>query len=273
HGMYALNPQVAEGKTFLEETFNKTIFKLILNRTDSVIGLSKTIVNYAKKYGSKWSKYYVIPNGVDLDLYNGSLHKKMDYRLKYGLPVDNVVILFRGRFNYVKGVMEAAYAARYVTKHWSNVFFIFVGDGPLKNLIKKILNGLKNVKIYDWASTAAIHELYIASDIYLIPSKWEALPITLIEAMAARLYIISTKVGGIPDVLEGYPRKVFIASFDPKAIVEALEKALNKTCATNVTIDLRRCLKQFNWRSIVHTIENVYNETILRLSKVVSKSE
>jgi glycosyltransferase involved in cell wall biosynthesis len=260
HGMYALNPYVAGGKTLLEEFFNKTIFKFILKNANSIIGLTKNIVSYAKKYGPKETKYYEIPNGINLDSYERNLHKKAEYRNKYGLPKDKTIVLFRGRFTHVKGVLEAAYAAKYAMKSRLDMFFLFVGNGPLKRTIENILNGVKNVKILDWTPTEAIHELYIASDIYFLPSKWEALPITLMEAMAARLYIVSTPVGGIPDVLTNYPLKTFIYSLDLKLMIKALNEASRKICVKNGMINNRvgTYIAQFDWRNIVYKIEQVY---------------
>lgn len=253
HGMYALNPHVTGGKTLLEEVFNNLIFRSLLKKTDTVIGLTKSIVSYARKYGTKKTKYYVIPNGVDLDLYNKNLHRKIEYRIKYGLPLDKIIVLFRGRFTYVKGVLEAAYAAKSVENKKSNLFFLFVGEGPLKYAVKKILSDLKNVKILSWTPQETIHELYIASDVYLLPSKWEALPITLIEAMAARLYIISTLVGGINDVLHGYPLSIAIKDTKYSTIAKALLKVAHENFKV---YEVERYIEQFDWKSITNRIEN-----------------
>ena len=217
-------------------------------------------MNYAKNYGPKEAKYYEIPNGIDLDSYERNLHKKAEYRDKYGLPKDKTIVLFIGRFTHVKGVLEAAYAAKQTIKSRPNMFFLFVGNGPLKRDIENILNGVKNIKILDWIPMEAVHELYIASDIYFLPSKWEALPITLMEAMAARLYIVSTPVGGIPDVLTNYPLKTFIYSLDLKLIVKALNEASRKICIKNGMVNNRvgAYIAQFDWRNIVYKIEQVY---------------
>jgi len=261
HGMYALNPYVFGGQTLPEEVFNRTWLRTLLKRSDSIISLSRSIMNYVKRYGPKEAKYYVIPNGVDVNLYSKNLHRKMEYRAKHGLPQDKRVVLFRARFAHVKSVLESAYAVKSIAKSRQDIFCLFVGDGPLKHAVKEILSQTKNVRVLGWMPAEILHELYIASDIYLLPSKWEALPITLIEAMAARLRIVSTPVGGIPDVLEGYPLKVIINDSKPSTIFEALYKVCDDyDYDLKIVSEIEDYVKQFDWNVIASRVEHVYNE-------------
>ena len=263
HGMYALNPYIQGGRTLVEEVFNRTLFRKALENCNSIIGLSQTLLKYAMQYGPQTAKYYQIPNGVDIDLYNRNLKNKWRYRKKYNLPFNRIIIIFSGRFTHVKGVLEAAYAAKHITKINPELFFLFVGDGPLKNHVHTILEGVNNVKIFDWIPVSVIHELYIASDILILPSKWEALPITMIEAMAARLFIIATPVGGMLDVLKDYPLKKLLIGNHSDSIVNALKELTRSTTGiTNVNQinDLVEiAIEQYDWIRIIEKLEYVYD--------------
>jgi len=261
HGMYALNPYVAGGRTRLEELFNKTVFKIVLKKSDSIIGLTDSMINYAKRYGPAYTRYYEIPNGVDMNLYRRNLPNKMEYRAKYALPQDKLIILFRGRFTHVKSVLEAAYAVKRLARFRNDLFFLFVGDGPLKYVVEGILGEVGNVKVWSWMPSGTIHELFIASDIYLLPSKWEGLPITLMEAMAANLYIVSTPVGGVGDIIQRYPSATTMMDSRPSTIFEALWEACDICNSTErKSSEIDSYVKRFDWNAITNEIERVYTE-------------
>lgn len=261
HGMYALNPTNLLARA-MEEIFNLTVFRRELKKANAVIGLTPTITDFARRYGSSSNTYFTIPNGVDIEVFQENSKNKQYFREKYGVPERKVVILFRGRFSSVKGVLELAEAARVLAKKYNEMFFLFVGDGPLCVKLKQTLKSIKaSSKIIGWTPVSEIPELYIASDIYVLPSKWEALPITLIEAMTSFLHIVAMPVGGIPDVIANYPWKTYIEGFSPSHIVKALETSLhaiyNKESGSGY-VDITR----YDWGRISGEIEDVYRNSV-----------
>ncbi len=266
HGMEGLdhdNPFAC----FLENVFNRTILASMLKNISAIIGLTPKVTNYLKKYIPEKSKFFTIPNGIYLDHFQETLHSKLMYRRKYGLPLDKKIILFRGRFSQVKGILELLKAVKSISVEKSDVLFVFVGDGPLRNPIIMTAEEVSNQKmmIFNWTPYSDIHELYIASDIYVLPSKREALPITIIEAMASRLHIVTTPVGGIPDVLSHYPWKTYINGFSPNAIINALNQSISvintKKNEKEIT-KYNNYIKHFEWTKIAKETEKVYSELL-----------
>ena len=96
-----------------------------------------------------------------------------------------------------------------------------VGQGKLENKIRSVVQGLKGIQILDWQPAESIHEIYIAADLFILPSKFEALPLTILEAMAADLHIIYSNVGGVNDILQGYTKKNMLKSIAPEEISRA----------------------------------------------------
>jgi glycosyltransferase involved in cell wall biosynthesis len=264
HGMYALDPDTVGGRTPAEEIFNRTIFRVLLDRTNSVIGLTRTIAEYARRYEDRHTKYYVVPNGVDMEKYNQNLRRKCEYRIKYGLPLDKTIVLFRGRFARVKGIIEAVSAADSLLRSDEGLFFVFVGAGPLAGMPRILASRFKeDVRVFGWLPSEAVPELYIASDTYMLPSRWEALPITLLEAMAARLYVVSVPVGGIMDVLKGYPFKTIIQELTPDNLAAAVRSAPrhDSRIDNSTASDLDQYLSSFDWSNIARKVETVYYDT------------
>ena len=76
HGTYGLNPNVIGGRSSLEDLFNKVVFTRVLKMANGVIGLTKQITDYGRKYANSSNLYYVIPTGVDTKVYKENRSKK-----------------------------------------------------------------------------------------------------------------------------------------------------------------------------------------------------
>lgn len=260
HGLHALSP--ANGlANIVEEIFNHTVFRQELTKVSAIIGLTPKITDYARKYGPSSKNYFTIPNGVDQRIFGSNRKSRVNYRKKYGIDQNSIVVLFRGRFATVKGVLELAEASKLVAKRNSRAYFLFVGGGSLLNKLAEILAPIEqNCKIIGWSPANDIHELYIASDIFILPSKSEALPLTILEAMAARLHIVATPVGGIPEVLQMYPHKNFIEKLHPSEICNSILGAI--AALEKRTLEPQpeqyECLKKFDWQKVACQVEDVY---------------
>ncbi len=94
--------------------------------------------------------------------------------MKYGIGSEVFVVLFVGRFASVKGVLELAESSKLVVNRIRDVLFLFVGGGPLTSDLVEVLKPVKdNVKIIDWVPYGEVHELYLASDMFVLPSRSE----------------------------------------------------------------------------------------------------
>ena len=260
HGMFALNPNVIGGKTIIEELFNKYFFKKIFSNINAVIGLTPDVTNYAKIFTNESTRYYTIPNGVDVIMFKENLKRKNEYRKNYNIGHNSIVILFRGRFEQVKGILEFAKAAKKLVMN-KKIEIVIVGRGSLVASLKAIVAGTNRIHIYDWQPEDKIHELYIASDIFAIPSRFEALPVTLMEAMNAGLYIVYSQVGGMPEMLKQYPRCTPIQNISQIDLENVLSKIISNFDEENVSESLSYASK-FDWKSITADTSKVYAECI-----------
>lgn len=259
HGLYALTTE----PTLVEEIFNQTVFKWLLHNVDAVIALTPTMASYVRKYDNN-SQLYIIPNGVDLDIFRKNFHRKFEYRAKYGLSKDKIIVLYRGRFVDVKGFPELIRAIEILNKNKeikSKVSFLLVGDGPLrKEAVEKIAK-YSNCKIMNWTPMSVVHELYIASDIFILPSKWhEAFPLVTLEAMAAGLYIVASKRGSLPDVLRGYIRKKYLETISVDEIVKVLTQIIYNWHDKENVED--KYVEKFDWAKVVNEVQKVYQKVL-----------
>jgi glycosyltransferase involved in cell wall biosynthesis len=259
HGTYALNPANLGGKSTIEDLFNKYLFKRILRRSDFVIGLTKQNIEYARKFSSPINKFRIIPNGVDSAKFRTNLHRKKEYRAKLNISEPKLVVLFVGRFDESKGALNFVQAAELLLRNHDTKFeVIMVGKGRLKGEISQIANRIKNIHILDWQPAEKIHEIYIAADIFVLPSKFEGLPLTILEAMAANLHIIYSNVGGVDEIMQNYPNKYMLKNVTPKEISQSCVTSYYNY-SENQNASPRDDSFNFDWKHIVGMINDVYN--------------
>lgn len=261
HGMYALNPNVLGGKSIIEDWFNKYVFTGILSKTNGVIGLTEHIMNYAKQFGKDSTKYFTIPNGVITELFQKNLNKKVEYRKKYGINQNSIIVLFCGRFEHVKGIIDFAEAAKNIVKK-SRSEIVIVGGGSLGSKVKSIIGNSEHIHLFDWQPQEQIHELYIASDVFVIPSRFEALPLTIIEAMNAGLHIVATQVGGIPEILEGYSAKTTLSKVSTNEIENVVLNVISNFRAPDNMNELLGYAQKFDWDYVTSNTVKAYAECI-----------
>lgn len=119
-------------------------------------------------------------------------------------PRRNDVVLFLGRIEKAKGIFESVDAISMVRREFPGVKLWFAGEGErdaLRSYIDK--SGLGGtVEFFGWVSGELKTRLLREATLYILPSYLEGLPMGVLEAMAAGLPVVATRVGGIPSVVE-----------------------------------------------------------------------
>lgn len=113
------------------------------------------------------------------------------------------VILFSGLLCQAKGIYDLIDAVKIVGQSHPILVRIF-GNGEVEK-VREYAAGMGSVTVFPWVDRAIMTEEYKRADIFILPSYIEGLPMVILEAMGNGLPIISTRVGGIPEiVIEGY---------------------------------------------------------------------
>lgn len=244
----------SEFQKFYHEESNsiqKKYIKRILNKSNKVIALSdewKTILSE------------IVENNKIEVLYN-SIEVKSNLNNK---NYEEENILFLGRLGKRKGVYDILEVAPKIISKHPNVKFIIAGDGEVDNVrtLCKEKGIEKNVKILGWTSGDDKIKLLNQATVYLLPSYNEGMPISILEAMSYKLPVVSTNIGGIPQLvredIEGY-------LFNPGDLSE-LESILNKILSSE---KLRKKLggnsfekvdKHFNIEKNIYKLCSIYRK-------------
>ncbi len=186
HG-YAINPYINPIKRFLYLNAER-IASLFGN---VIITQAKVHIESSFKWGiGKRNKFYHIPNFIKFQDFNPVERK----------DTEEIVIGTVGNLKPQKNPIIWAKVAKKVTSRYPNVIFIYIGDGPLRNEVSKIVSNNDRVKLFGWRDD--IPELLSKMDIFFLPSRWEGLPRTVLEAMASGLPVVASCVDGTSEVVK-----------------------------------------------------------------------
>ena len=146
----------------------------------------------------------VINNGVDTKVYKINPQRKGCFKSRYSIPQDSKIVSFIGRLSEEKNPsLFAEIGARILARMPTNVHFVVAGDGPELEKVKSIIKN-KNLNA-NFTLTGTIDDvvdLLNDTDVLLVVSRIEGVPIVILEAMSVGVPVISTNAGAISEVIE-----------------------------------------------------------------------
>jgi glycosyltransferase involved in cell wall biosynthesis len=154
--------------------------------------------------GSSAEQVTTIYNGIDL-----SAFADMDYaqerqavRAEFGIPSDASVLITVAVLRPPKGIQFMIRALPAVLARHPNTYYLIVGSGPHQQVLnEEVANAGVNGHVIFAGMRKDVPRLLAASDVFVLSTLTEALPTVLAEAMAARLPLIASRVGGIPEMI------------------------------------------------------------------------
>ena len=248
---YVVTVQRQENRNFLKT--------LIYKNAVCCIAASSYIKRYFEEIKSK--NIEVIPNGIDLRKFENLDRQRS--REKLGIK-DEFLIMTVGRLEKVKGIEYLIQAVNIPNSKFQipNSKLLIIGDGSerenLENLAKK-LNLKERIKFLGEIPNEKIPTHLAAADCFVLPSVKEGFGIVLLEAMAAGIPIIATKVGGVPDLIEHGKTGILVESRSPQKITEAIYRIYsNPELPKNLTKNARNNLEKYNWQNIAEKVYENY---------------
>lgn len=189
---------------------SKTILaKEIYNSLSKIITVSNYISNTVNSIMSNDNKCITVYNGIDLDAFTSiQLNSKIN-RISLGINADDFLLIFCGRINPEKGIMELT-TAMTLLNDYPQIKLLIIGGSFFGNetndnsFVKKLKDGVLRIRdriiFTGYIQYNLIPSYLKLADVAIVPSIWnDPFPTTVIEAQAAGLPIIATRRGGIPE--------------------------------------------------------------------------
>ena len=168
----------------------------------------------------------VIPNGVDLQALDHARLNRADARQALGLPQDRFVFGTVANFYPAKNLPNYIRAVAPLLKQSPSASLVVIGEGPERPQLEQAIREAGTAQqIILTGTRAQAHSFLAAFDVFVLPSTKEGMPFSLLEAMAARLPCIATRVGAHAWMLEGTGSSV-VPPNDAKSLQQALSEAL-----------------------------------------------
>lgn len=203
------------------------------------------------------SKVSVIPNAVDTYSFTPDPNQRVQNRI-------TVVVV--SRLVYRKGVDLTAQIIGELCDKYKEVCFLITGDGPKRWLLEEIRErkGLQDrVTLLGSLEHSQVRNVLVKGDIFLNTSLTEAYCMAIVEAASCGLKVVSTKVGGIPEVLPEH--LIYLTEPTVPSLMNGLEKAINDLKAGKIICpyECNMTVRSFyNWENISSRTEIVYRKVV-----------
>ncbi|MBW1822597.1 MAG: glycosyltransferase [Deltaproteobacteria bacterium] len=247
----------------------KALNRIVINNSDICTANSKASAR--KVYNiAGIEDTQVIPMGVDTKLFSRS--EKVDIiRKKY--EIDGDVLLFVGRLIRWKGVYYLVKALPEILKRYPKTKLLIVGSGPEKRRLIQLSAELEiknRIVFIDEVLQEDLIPLYSIANILILPSimditgETEGLGVVLLEAMACRVPVIGSDVGGIKDIIIDGETGLLSEQKNPDSLAEKIISLLSDEQLRKKVIEngFKLVKEKFTWEAISDRFLNIYMEVI-----------
>lgn len=241
--------------------------RLLLRRNDRLVGCGKAVRQaLIDNEGLPANRVEVVYNGVDLkSLAGGDLSLRSSLRDSFGFSEEDFVAIQVARLHELKDHLTAVETIDTARKNQPNIKLLIVGEGDQRATIQaEVERRNLDQHVVFAGNRSDIPNLLTAADCFLMTSISEGIPLTIIEAMAANLPVVSTAVGGIPEMIE-HGKSGFLAdakdsdSLAQHLVVLAQDDAVRTQIATAGN---KQAYAGFSLESMLNGYAAIYEEMV-----------
>lgn len=256
HGIVSVESKFSiKSKFLLRNRIYELLEKKAMKQASRLIAVSPSIHKYCLRTGINPSKVDMIPNGITIN----------DYELGNKDQI-HPSILFIGRLVKIKGVDILIKALPIIKISYPHIKLYIAGTGgqydKINSLVKK-MDLTQNVIFLGNVFGLEKRRLIASTDILILPSRYEAFGIVLLEAMASSKPVIASNVGGIPYIVKNGETGIL---FEVENIKELAEKTIKLLGDENLRLEMGKAgkerAKMFSWDNIADRTIRSYKNSI-----------
>ena len=244
---------------------NDTEWMLTYESTEVIVNSNFMKGHVQGLFGLPFDKINVIPNGINLNNFNG-VERDYDFRRQYAADNEKI-ILYLGRLVYEKGIQHLISAMPKILNGYHDSKLVIAGKGGMIDDLKAQVSrmGIDN-KVYftGYLNAKQVQKMYKCADVAVFPSTYEPFGIVALEAMLAGVPTVVSDVGGLNEIVEHGVTGMKSYAGNPNSIADSIlallyDHQLGSNVAKNAKAEVR---KQYNWNKIAQDTHFVYQKAI-----------
>lgn len=201
-------------------------------------------------------------NGCPVIDFGDKTAMRREFREKWQIPENALVVGTIGRLHPVKGHIDLFRALELLEKDYSNLHFLLIGDGTLFDDLKGLL-GTSSLSYTMPGYLSNAWQALPAMDLFVLPSVHEGMGLVLLEAIQAGIPIVATHTGGIPELLSNDIDALLVPPNNPYELADACRRLLNNPqLAENLVNKAREKISSFTIDQMVEKTLNFYQTVI-----------
>ncbi|MFH1773833.1 MAG: glycosyltransferase family 4 protein [Methanobacteriota archaeon] len=233
--------------TLLAKGAARQAVKFVLDNSDAVIAVSEFLKREAVKLGVSEGKIKVIYGGVP-----AREEKKEEFQLK------GRAVTFVGSLVWQKGVDVLIRAFKGVKEKFPDAELVIIGDGREKKSLQKLSNEL-GVDTNFLGYREDLNSLLEKSAVLVLPSREEGFGLALLDAMAAGVPAVASRVGGIVEIVEHEYNGILVEKENPEELAKGILQVLeNEGLREKLIENGKKTLKKFSWKKMAGEVDAVY---------------
>lgn len=242
-------------------------------RRSTMVAVSESVArHYVRTCGAQRDRIVVVANGSDIAHMPGSEMGRDEARAsvcaELALPEDSRFLVVAGRLVPLKGQDVLLEAFARLAGDYPELHVVLAG--PLEDLayVKRIrlpAGGKAGERIHVLGLRTDVARLLRAADVAVVPSRHEALPLSVIEPLLLGVPVVASDVGGISEILPGESAPCLVPPEDPGALALAIERILRapEEAARKANVARLAALDRYSVESMVDGIEAVYRSVAI----------
>ena len=243
------------------------VLKFVFNRAAAVICVSTgNKSRLARLFELDEKRIAVVQNCVEAGLFdNINIGKLCPLREQLGLQPNHLVITTVARLNIQKGHQHLVEAARRVCAEFAQARFLLVGDGELREeLIKRVATAGLSEKIIFAGYRQDVPEILALTDIFVLPTLFEGLPHSILEAMAAGKCVVASRVDGVGEVVVDKETGLLVEAGDAGQLADALDLLIqNRSAREDMGRKGKKRVNQlFGLNNMIESFASIYEQVL-----------
>jgi len=209
--------------------FFENLEPLAFRYAEVVVAFSNGHAKHLREVGIAKKRIRIIQNAIDISKMNDHVKRAKIKRMEMGFSPEDLVIATAGRLSPEKAQEDLIMAYSRIQPQFPHLELLLLGDGSLRRPLEQLVHGKDIPNVHFLGFRRDIDEIMATVDVFVLPSLTEGLPNVILEAFACKKSVVSTSVGGVPELVDHGINGLLVQPARPDLLAESIVKCISAT--------------------------------------------